>query len=107
MATTTIPGLDQSLIPQPQYPYPQSAGQGQERTQDAPLPGKPEDVRKQQGLTDDLKQSLMRVRRLFKEKWHTVRRKIIRRCLKAYEFYKGNQFIAFDPENFQWFDPIE
>lgn len=87
--------------------YPQTADQGQERTVDAPMAGKPEDKRKDQGITDEEKQALMRVRRLYKEKWHTVRRKIIRRVLKAYEFFKGNQFIAFDPENFQWFDPIE
>src|SRR5258708_4877861 len=31
----------------------------------------------------------------------------VKRVLKAYEFFKGNQFISFDPESFQWFDALE
>jgi hypothetical protein len=78
--------------------------QGQERTADDPQrvkEAKPEE------LSSSDKREIIELVRRYKQSWFLRRRMIIKRVLKAYEFFKGNQFISFDPESFQWFDALE
>lgn len=78
--------------------------QGQERTADDPQRTKeagPEEL-----STAD-KREIIELVRKYKQSWFLRRRMIVKRALKAYEFFKGNQFISFDPESFQWFDALE
>jgi hypothetical protein len=88
----TIPNLETTKPHQPR---------GQERTADDPQREKehrPED------LTKEEQRQLIELVRKYKQSWFLRRRMIIKRVLKAYEFFKGNHFISFDPESFQWFD---
>lgn len=75
-----------------------------ETTKDAPLEGK---TAKQQQLTEAEQQELIALVRKYKLQWFLARRAYLKRVLKAHEFLKGNHFISFDPESFQWFDAIE
>jgi len=77
---------------------------GQERTQDDPQRTK--EVKPPE-LTSDEKREIIELVRKYKQSWFLRRRMIVKRVLKAYEFFKGNQFISFDPESFQWFDALE
>src|SRR5260221_5429122 len=77
---------------------------GQERTQDDPQRTK---EAKPPELTSDEKREIIELVRKYKQSWFLRRRMIVKRVLKAYEFFKGNQFISFDPESFQWFDALE
>src|SRR5215813_6187659 len=78
---------------------------GQQRTADDPQPEKaathPEE------LTDSERRELIELVRKYKQSWYLRRRMIVKRVLKAYEFFKGNHFISFDPDSFQWFDALE
>src|SRR5947209_10520186 len=58
-------------------------------------------------LTSDEQRQLIDIVRKYKQSWFLRRRMIVKRVLKAYEFFKGNHFISFDPESFQWFDALE
>src|SRR5947209_5747948 len=58
-------------------------------------------------LTSDEQRQLIDIVRKYKQSWFLRRRMIVKRVLKAYEFFKGNHFISFDPESFQWFDAVE
>lgn len=58
-------------------------------------------------LSPDEQQELIGLVRRYKQQWYLARRMILKRVLKAHEFFKGNQFISFDPESFQWFDALE
>ena len=73
----------------------------QETTKDAPKTAEREE------LTALDQQELMELVRKFKQGWFLARRSILKRVLKAHEFFKGNHFISFDPESFQWFDALE
>src|SRR5262249_30206653 len=53
------------------------------------------------------KHELIDLVRRYKQNWYHLRRVIVQRVLKAYEFFKGNQFIRFDTESFEWFDFIQ
>src|SRR5947209_1575020 len=76
---------------------------GQERTADDP---QKEKEHKPDELTKDEQRQLIEVVRKYKQSWFLRRRMIIKRVLKAYEFFKGNQFISFDPENSEYFDAL-
>lgn len=78
--------------------------QGQERTADDPQRGK---ENKPEELTREEQRQLIELVRKYKQSWFLRRRMIVKRVLKAYEFFKGNHFISFDPESFQWFDALE
>src|SRR5215467_11663602 len=90
---------------------------GQQRTADDPLldegtnsSAKADSPRAEaQGLelTDSEKHELIELVRRYKQSWYLRRRMIVKRVLKAYEFFKGNHFISFDPDSFQWFDALE
>jgi hypothetical protein len=77
---------------------------GQERTADDP---QREKEHKPEELTKEEQRQLIELVRKYKQSWFLRRRMIIKRVLKAYEFFKGNHFISFDPESFQWFDALE
>ncbi|HEY6251482.1 MAG TPA: hypothetical protein VI685_16105 [Candidatus Angelobacter sp.] len=87
---------------------------GQERTADD---AQPENDRAQPGgqprsaanpeLSDEEQRELIDLVRKYKQSWFLRRRMIVKRALKAYEFFKGNHFISFDPDSFQWFDALE
>jgi hypothetical protein len=74
---------------------------GQETTKDAPKTAEREE------LTAQDQQEIMELVRKFKQGWFLARRSLLKRVLKAHEFFKGNHFISFDPESFQWFDALE
>jgi hypothetical protein len=76
---------------------------GNERTKDDPQRHEhaPEE------LADSEKRELIELVRRYKQSWFLQRRMIVKRVLKAYEFFKGNHFISFDPDSFQWFDALE
>src|SRR5258708_25799169 len=77
---------------------------GQERTQDDPQRTK---EAKPPELTSDEEREIIELVRKYKQSWFLRRCMIVKRVLKAYEFFKGNQFITFDPASFQWFDALE
>jgi hypothetical protein len=77
---------------------------GQERTADDPQRHKES---KPEQLTEAEQKELVQLVRKYKQSWFLRRRMIVKRVLKAYEFFKGNHFISFDPESFQWFDAVE
>ncbi len=58
-------------------------------------------------LSKEDQRAIIEVVRKYKQSWFLRRRMIVKRVLKAYEFFKGNQFISFDPETFQWFDALD
>lgn len=58
-------------------------------------------------LSEEEQRELVELVRKYKQSWFLRRRMIIKRVLKAYEFFKGNHFISFDPDSFQWFDALE
>ncbi len=76
---------------------------GQERTADDP---QKEKEHKPDELTKDEQRQLIELVRKYKQSWFLRRRMIIKRVLKAYEFFKGNQFISFDPESSEYFDAL-
>src|SRR5215510_4114446 len=86
---------------------------GQQRTADDPqpeskgAPGAPPPSAAKPELTEAEKHELIDLVRKFKQGWFLARRSILKRVLKAYEFFKGNHFISFDPESFQWFDALQ
>src|SRR5215468_3065573 len=61
----------------------------------------------QEALSDSEKHDLIDLVRRYEQKWHLQRRMIVKRVLRAHEFFKGNHFISFDPDSFQWFDALE
>src|SRR5205823_8723941 len=84
--------------PQPEKP------KSQERTADDP---QREKEHKPDELTKEEQRQLIEVVRKYKQSWFLRRRMIVKRVLKAYEFFKGNHFISFDPESFQYFDAMQ
>jgi hypothetical protein len=68
---------------------------------------KSEPTHRPEELDDSEKRELIELVRRYKQSWFLQRRMIVKRVLKAYEFFKGNHFISFDPETFQWFDALE
>src|SRR5437764_261042 len=78
--------------------------QGQERTADDP---QREKESKPEELTREEQRQLIELVRKYKQSWFLRRRMLVKRVLKAYEFFKGNHFISFDPDSFQWFDALE
>src|SRR5438132_2436176 len=74
---------------------------GQERTADDP---QREKEHKPEELTKEEQRQLIELVRKYKQSWFLRRRMIIKRVLKAYEFFKGNQIISFDPDSFEYFD---
>lgn len=81
---------------------------GQERTADDAQPkGKGAHKGAEPELSDEEQRELIELVRKYKQSWFLRRRMIVKRALKAYEFFKGNHFISFDPDSFQWFDALE
>ena len=81
---------------------------GQERTADDAQPkGKGAHKGAEPELSDEEQRELIELVRKYKQSWFLRRRMIVKRVLKAYEFFKGNHFISFDPDSFQWFDALE
>src|SRR5436189_5900480 len=58
-------------------------------------------------LTEAEQRQLIELVRKYKQTWFLRRRMVVKRVLKAYEFFKGNHFVSFDPDSFQWFDALE
>src|SRR5438046_10753489 len=73
----------------------------QERTADDP---QREKEHKPEELTKEEQRQLIELVRKYKQSWFLRRRMIIKRVLKAYEFFKGNHFISFDPDSVEYFD---
>jgi len=85
---------------------PEPSHHGEEVTKDDPL-RTPDTKEVPEPLTLVEQQQLIQCVREYKQSWFMRRRMILRRILKAYEFFKGNHFISFDPESFQWFDALD
>jgi hypothetical protein len=97
----TIPNFETTTIHG--HPHQAHKPRGQERTADDPQrekEHKPEDLAKEE------QRQLIELVRKYKQSWFLRRRMIIKRVLKAYEFFKGNHFISFDPESFEYFDAV-
>lgn len=116
MATMPMPGM-MPADADPKPPLPPMAGVGDERTPASPkLPDQqvaPPDAQPPQEdepavkLTDEQNKALIQIIRTYTEEYQPVRRKRQRQVLRARECFIGNQYISFDPQNFQWFDPLE
>ena len=94
----------QVKLREPRHPH------GQERTADDAQPekkGSRPDPGAGSELSDEEQHELIELVRKYKQSWFLRRRMIVKRVLKAYEFFKGNHFISFDPDSFQWFDALE
>lgn len=82
------------------------APRGQEPTSDDPNQRTPEQNAAAVELPEYLQQELLKLRRTFKLRWAPIRRNNVRRVLKAFEFLKNNIYGSFDPENFDFYDPL-
>ncbi|HEV2963002.1 MAG TPA: hypothetical protein VG649_14330 [Candidatus Angelobacter sp.] len=99
----TIPNLETPNVLDQQF-HPPHRRHGQERTADDP---QREKEHKPEEMTKEEQRQLIELVRKYKQSWFLRRRMIIKRVLKAYEFFKGNHFISFDPESFEYFDALE
>lgn len=81
---------------------PQQAGASEDRTHDSPV--NPADFIE---IPIDLQTVLLDLVDKYTNRWAPVRRRKIRTVLRAREYFKGNQYISFDSDNFTWFDPLE
>src|ERR1700750_2151092 len=70
--------------------------QATDASTDAPNENSEQEAKEQAGLTDDLKDALMEVRRIFKESFVPKRQLFIRRALRAFEVLKNNPYILFN-----------
>src|SRR5437764_9871403 len=91
----SLPSMLPLSSPQPEKP------KSQERTADDP---QREKEHKPEELTQEEQRQLIEVVRKYKQSWFLRRRMIVKRVLKAYEFFKGNHFISFDPDSGEYFD---
>jgi hypothetical protein len=99
MAMTEGAGFKQGVAAQ--------VGASQEPTKDAPQTDSPQQAQKAKQISERAKKNLLELRRRFKNDWAETRRRNIRKISKAIEFFKGNQIVSFNPENNEWFNPIE
>lgn len=113
MGTMTIPGqqmgvqppqpeLDQEAQAQGGAQPPTGTNAGEERTKDSPV-HPPDWV----DVPLDLQTKLLDLIDKYTIRWAPVRRRRIRQVLRSREYFKGNQYISFDTDNFTWFDPLE
>jgi hypothetical protein len=122
MATPLVtqnPSQDPTTLQQPaQQPdaappvMPQDAtipGSGEDRTPSAPKPPGEAESLTLSGVqcTEDEKKALLKIIDQYTNEYMPMRRKKIRSVLHARENFVGNQYISFDPQNFQWFDPLD
>lgn len=80
---------------------------GQDPTASDPSNQQPKQNAQQLGLTPLLQQKLIEIKKRYKTIWMPIRRNNCRRALRAFEFLKGNCYISFDYDNFEFYDPIE
>ena len=117
MATTAMPGQMTGQMPGQisissadpngsQMSAPEQQPQSMEHTASAPMQGKPDEQQNSNGLTKDDQQRCIALVRRYKAQWQQDRMLIMQRCLENLEFFKGNQYVSFDPANFQFFDAI-
>jgi hypothetical protein len=102
-ATMTMPQL---AMPQQPDPAAVQGGSGQDPTASDPSRGTPEQKQEQLQLSDEEKKWLLWLRRDYKMSWGPNRRARVKAVLKAFEVLKGNPYLSFDPDGFQWYDPI-
>jgi hypothetical protein len=109
-ATTMTPdlALQQALQSDPRVGMPQQSTRpmGQEATNDDPNRGTPEQNEQMVQLTPEEKEKLLELRRTYKLSWAPNRRSRVKQVLRSFEVLKGNPYVAFDPDGFQWYDPI-
>lgn len=98
MAATTILEEDISVVPGIQT--------GDEHTDSDPMRGDAEDPRNNQGISREDQQRLMALVRRYKDQWSQDRMMLVQRCLLNLEFFKGNQYIAFEPGTARFFDAL-
>lgn len=99
MTPTLTPDLAQAEQPMQQP-------QGQDPTPSDPNRGTPEQNAEVVQLTEDEKKKLLELRRDYKLSWAPNRRARVKQVLRAFEVLKGNPYVAFDSDGFQWYDPI-
>ncbi len=78
----------------------------QEHTPSNPMAGTADDEQNSNGLSKEDQDKLMQLIRDYKNQWSQDRIALVERCMENLEFFKGNQYISFDPQNFQFFDAL-
>jgi hypothetical protein len=78
----------------------------EEHTPSNPMKGVADDEQNSGGLTPEDQQRLMDLVRRYKTQWQQDRMAVVMRCMENLEFFKGNQYISFDPLNFKYFDTM-
>lgn len=78
----------------------------QEHTPSDPMEGTADEPANSAGLTVEDQQKLIALVKRYRSQWQQDRLAIVMRCMENIEFFKGNQYISFDPLNFQYFDSM-
>ncbi|MFL6427894.1 MAG: hypothetical protein ACJ71S_06590 [Acidobacteriaceae bacterium] len=78
----------------------------EEHTPSDPMRGTADEPQNSGGLAPEDQTRLMDLVRRYKTQWQQDRMSIVMRCMENMEFFKGNQYISFDPLNFQYFDTM-
>lgn len=108
---STIPMQPPAQDPTEQQQPAQQSGQQpakppEEHTPSNPMKGVADDPQNSQGLTPEDQDRLMDLVRRYKTQWQQDRMAIVMKCMENLEFFKGNQYISFDPLNFKYFDTM-
>jgi hypothetical protein len=102
MTTPMTIEADEQKLPQQD-----GGGESQERTPDSPQRESWKDMKARLGLSDDDEKNLLSIKKQYLQQWSPILRANKRKTLKRLEYFKGNQYISFDPYNFKYFDPFD
>lgn len=78
----------------------------EEHTPSDPMQGTADEPQNSGGLEPEDQRRLMDLVRRYKTQWQQDRMAVVMRCMENMEFFKGNQYISFDPLNFKYFDTM-
>jgi len=74
----------------------------QEHTSSAPMVGDAQDPQNSGGITEDDQRALIALVRKYRDQWSANRVFLRQRCVRNLEFFKGNQYISFEPGSTQF-----
>ncbi len=107
MATATATPPISPVLPVGTPPGALDGNQQGSHSPSNPMQGHSNDPQNSGGLTDPKdQQKLISIVTRYKQQWSQDRLMLMQRCLENIEFFKGNQFISFNPGNFQFFDVV-
>jgi hypothetical protein len=106
MSTTTVMPQPAAETDDSLQPTQQQQQGSQEHTPSNPMQGTADDPKNSGGMTQEDQTKMMDLVRRYRTQWQQDRLAIVMRCMENIEFFKGNQYISFDPLNFRYFDSM-